>query len=94
MDRNKIFALLLSLTDFNKDVASFIALLESKGYKPISANQIRSWRRVGGNPVPNFVLETLFDLLFEKKKQDRAYFSAVPLERLKEVFAERKWNMN
>lgn len=74
MTKNKIFSLLLSLTGYTKDVDAFIELLAEKGYKPISQNQIRSWRRDSGNPAPDFVFDILFEKLFEKKEVNPKFF--------------------
>jgi len=75
MNKNKIFSLLLSLTGYTKDVDAFIELLAENGYKPISQNQIRSWRRESGNPAPDFVFEILFDKLFKEKEINPHFFS-------------------
>lgn len=79
MDKNKIFSLLMSLTGFTRNEQAFIDILEQKGYKPISKNQIRSWRRSKGkgNPVPDFVLSVLMAMLFEKKDQNPEFFSLI-----------------
>lgn len=89
MERNQIFGSLLSLTDFTKDVPAFIQLLKDKGYSPITANQIRSWRRVGGNRAPDFVFEVLFDYLFDRKKEEREFCSVFSAEQLEEMRISR-----
>ena len=85
MERNQIFGSLLSLTDFTKDVPSFIQLLKDKGYSPITPNQIRSWRRIGGNRAPDFVFEVLFDYLFERKRENRGFCSVFSSEELEKI---------
>ena len=89
MERNQILGALLSLTDFTKDVPSFIQLLKDKGYSPITPNQIRSWRRVGGNRAPDFVFEVLFDYLFERKNQKKEFCSVFSTEQLEQIRISR-----
>ncbi|TNH06696.1 hypothetical protein FHQ26_00490 [Testudinibacter sp. TR-2022] len=79
MDKNKIFSLLLVATGFNKNIPAFIKCLNERGYSPISENQIRSWRRSEGKgrPVPDFVLEVIFETILKQKEIDNRFFSLV-----------------
>ncbi|WP_439295202.1 hypothetical protein [Lonepinella sp. BR2882] len=75
-DRNKLFSVLFSLTGFNRNVPAFLEHLKERGFFPVTENQIRSWRRSNGkgNPVPDFVFKTLFELISEKREQEPKFF--------------------
>lgn len=73
MNNNDTFQHLLYLTGLNRNNGRLIELLAQKGCNATKA-QIRSWRRKEGDPTyrpcPDFVLISLFRILFDEKNKD------------------------
>lgn len=73
MNNNDILQHLLYLTGLNKNNERLITLLAEKGCNATKA-QIRSWRRKTENensrPCPDFVLISLFRILFDEKNRN------------------------
>lgn len=78
--KNEIFGSLLFLTDIVHNEQILIDLLHQAGYKNVTKNKIRRWRRKdGGSSVPDFVVEVLLTFLFDLKKKNREKFSVVDM---------------
>ncbi|WP_109427016.1 hypothetical protein [Aggregatibacter kilianii] len=78
MNNNDVFNHILHLTGLHRDSEQLIKLLAGKGCNA-TKSQIRSWRRKQGLPnsreVPDFVMISLFRVLFDEKNKNQAFFS-------------------